>query len=196
MRQLQEVPPIENAAVFLDRDGVINVNRDDYVKSWAEFQFLPGALEALNNLAKSPLKIIIITNQSAVGRSILTLNQLAQIHTQMTQVIKARGGRVDHIFFCPHHPKDGCSCRKPEPGMLYQAAHAFNLDLSRSFLVGDAMSDIQAGLRAGCSPLFVLSGRDAPAKDQLKTQYGNQCRIVVDLTAAVDRILRQIELPG
>lgn len=180
------------AAVFLDRDGVINYNRADYVKSWAEFRFLPGALTALKRLASSPLDIIVVTNQSAVGRGLLNEHELKQIHANMIQTIQAKGGRIDHVFYCPHHPNDGCLCRKPKPGMLIQAASALNIDLAGSYLVGDALSDIQAGLAAGCFPLLAMTGRGAAAKEDV-TSYGDgECRIVQDLSAAVDWILRQV----
>lgn len=180
------------AAVFLDRDGVINHNRDDYVKSWAEFSFLPGALTALKRLAASSMAIIVVTNQSALARGLLSPDDLESIHHQMKQTIQQHGGRVDAIFYCCHHPLDGCYCRKPEPGLLYQAARTLNIDLARSFLVGDALSDIQAGLTAGCFPVLVLTGRGSKAQQVVTRQHYGQCQVVRDLPAAVDWILQQV----
>jgi len=182
----------KTVAVFLDRDGVINVNRDDYVKSWTEFRFLPGALDALSRLAASPAKVIIITNQSAVGRGLLSLDELKQIHATMTEVIQTRGGRIDHVFYCPHHPAEGCDCRKPKPGLLIQAADRLNLDLGRSYFVGDSISDIEAGLTAGCQPLLVLTGRGMHAKRALTDHLSSQCEVLPDLPVAVDWILQRI----
>jgi len=179
------------AAVFLDRDGVINYNRDDYVKSWAEFRFLPGALAALKRLAIGPFVIVIITNQSAVGRGILDTQGLAYIHAQMTQTILGSGGRIDRIFYCPHRPEDNCPCRKPKPGMLKQAADDLNIDLTRSYLVGDALSDLQAGLTVGCLSSLVLTGRGTAARDAMSHDIDKACEIFPDLYAAVDWILEK-----
>ena len=181
-------------AVFLDRDGVINENRHDYVKQWAEFKFLPGALTALERLANTSLPIVVITNQSAVGRGILDQKVLEEIHARMTTMIRARGGRIDKIVYCPHDPETDCDCRKPKTGLLKQAAEALNINLRGSYLVGDAVSDIQAGLAAGCQPYLVLTGRGAVAEPFVLKDYGDQCKIVPDLWAAVDSILQEVNL--
>ncbi len=110
----------------------------------------------------------------------------------MTQVVQAYGGRIDRIFYCPHHPEDGCNCRKPKPGLLTQAAHTLNIDLGRSYLVGDAASDIQAGFAAGCIPLLVLTGRGAAAAQAFTQSCEERCKVVSDLSTAVNWILRQI----
>ncbi len=183
--------PSTRIAVFLDRDGVINYNRDNYVRNWAEFRFLPGALNALKRLATSSVAVVIVTNQSAVGRGLLNVVELEDIHAQMTRIIQASGGRVDRVFYCPHHPADGCDCRKPQPGLLKQAAAALNIDLAGSFFVGDAISDIQAGLAAGCLPVLVLTGRGAAAEQALNGRGGDRCHVVRDLPAAVDWILQR-----
>ena len=180
------------AAVFLDRDGVINYNRDDYVKQWAEFQFLPGALNALSRLSASPLIAVVVTNQSAVGRGLLDILDLEHIHAQMNGIIRKHGGRIDRVFYCPHHPEDNCDCRKPKPGLLQQAAYALNIDLTRSYLIGDAVSDIRAALAAGCFPLLVLTGRGAAASQALTLYQYNRCQVVPDLPAAVDWILQKL----
>jgi D-glycero-D-manno-heptose 1,7-bisphosphate phosphatase len=180
------------AAVFLDRDGVINYNRNDYVKQWAEFQFLPGALNALSRLSASPLIVVVVTNQSAVGRGLLNILDLEHIHAQMSRIIRENGGRIDRVFYCPHHPEDNCACRKPRPGLLEQAACALNIDLTCSYLIGDAVSDIQAAQAAGCFPLLVLTGRGAAARQALALHQQNRCQIVPDLPAAVDWILQKL----
>jgi len=178
-------------AVFLDRDGVINENRHDYVKSWDEFVFLPTAFEALRRLAKSPFVIIVVSNQSAIHRGLVSHQTVKEIHQRMVFEIQQHGGRIDAIFYCPHRPDEGCDCRKPRPGLLLKAARQFNLDLSRSFLIGDAVSDVEAALAAGCQPVFVLSGRGKEQLPLLKASGINKYHLAVDLLDAVDWILQR-----
>jgi D-glycero-D-manno-heptose 1,7-bisphosphate phosphatase len=145
-------------AVFLDRDGVINQNRDDYVKRWDEFAFLPGALDALRRLAQTPLLIIVVTNQSIINRGLASVQEVQDICRRMIEEIQNHGGRIDGVLMCPHRPDEGCNCRKPRPGLLLEAADRFHLDLPQSYLIGDAMSDVEAGLNAGCRVLMVKTG--------------------------------------
>jgi len=147
------------AAVFLDRDGVICRNRADYIKTWDEFLFLPGAKQAIAGLSNLNIPIVVITNQSAIGRGIMSAKTAAEINRRMVAEIAAAGGRIDKVLLCPHRPEDKCPCRKPEPGMLLQAAQELNIDLQRSFLVGDALTDLMAGRRVGCHNFLVLTGR-------------------------------------
>jgi len=152
--------PELHPAVFLDRDGVLIENRDEYVLSWADVVILPGALEALAKASRSSYKIVIVTNQSAIGRGLISRSMAEEINHQLLKKIKAAGGRVDGVFMCPHRPEDSCTCRKPQPGLLFQAAQALSLDLSRSILIGDALSDITAGQAAGIAQtILVQTGR-------------------------------------
>ncbi len=146
-------------AVFVDRDGVICRNRSDYVKSWEEFVFLPGALEALTELARTDLYIVIVTNQSAINRGIVSAETVEEINSRMVLAIEAAGGRVDRVMYCPHRPDEHCACRKPQPGMLVMAAEDLGLDLAHSYLIGDAETDMQAGRAVGCRRYLVLTGR-------------------------------------
>ena len=147
-------------AIFLDRDGVINENRAAYVRSWQDVVFIPQAMTALRAVAHLPHKIIVVTNQSVVGRGLLTLAEAEALNRQIVAEVQAQGGRIDAIYMCPHAPEDNCACRKPKPGMLQQAAEAWNLDLSRAIMVGDALSDVLAGQAAGVqTAALVLSGR-------------------------------------
>ena len=149
-------------AIFLDRDGVIIENVDTYVRTWSDVVILPGSLEALARLRDSVYKIIVVTNQSAVGRGIITLAQAVQLNDRLVNVITAAGGRVDDLFICPHAPEEACACRKPKPGLLLQAALKHSLDLKNSILVGDALTDIQAGRNAGVRQnILVRTGRGA-----------------------------------
>jgi D-glycero-D-manno-heptose 1,7-bisphosphate phosphatase len=177
-------------AVFLDRDGVLNDNRVPYITRRADFRWLPGAREALALLALSPYAVVLITNQSAVGRGLLTRARLDELHAALLADVVAAGGRLDGIFVCPHLPDAGCPCRKPAPGLLYEAAAALGLDLARSYFIGDAVSDIEAARAAGCEPILVLTGHGAGARRDLE-QRGRLPRLVApDLLAAVCTVLR------
>jgi D-glycero-D-manno-heptose 1,7-bisphosphate phosphatase len=147
------------SAVFLDRDGVINENRRDYVKRWDEFEFLPGALASLRRLASTPYAIVVLSNQSAINRGLVSWAEVNAINDRMLRKIEEAGGRIDGLYVCPHRPDEGCGCRKPEPGLLHEAAEELEIDLASSYLVGDALCDMQAALTARCVPLLVLTGR-------------------------------------
>jgi D-glycero-D-manno-heptose 1,7-bisphosphate phosphatase len=146
-------------AVFIDRDGVICENRSDHVKSWDEFRFLPGATESLAALSRLGLPIIVITNQAIVNRGLVPASVVEDIHGRMMAEVEAYGGRIDRVMYCPHTPQEQCACRKPEPGMLLRAADEMGIDLSQSYMVGDAAADLMAAERAGCRPFLVLTGR-------------------------------------
>jgi len=146
-------------AIFIDRDGVINFNRPDYVKSWEEFTFLPGSLDALCLIGKLGWPVVIISNQSAIGRGLVAADAVAEINNRLLEQVEHAGGHIDGVYVCPHHPDDGCNCRKPRPGLLQQAASELGLDLSRSYLIGDAESDILAAKTVSAQPILVLSGR-------------------------------------
>jgi D-glycero-D-manno-heptose 1,7-bisphosphate phosphatase len=143
-------------AIFLDRDGVIIENLSTYVRSWEDVHFIPNSLAALKRAQSSPYKFVIITNQSAVGRGILPLELAWEINGGVVQAIQRAGGRVDGSFMCPHAPHEDCDCRKPKPGLIYQAASELKLDLSQSILIGDALSDLLAGQAAGIPKTILL----------------------------------------
>jgi D-glycero-D-manno-heptose 1,7-bisphosphate phosphatase len=146
-------------AIFLDRDGVICKNRSDHVKSWQEFEFLPGAKQSIAQLSRLPFPIIVVTNQAVIGRGMVSADVIEGIHHRMLNEITAYGGRIDYILTCPHRPEDKCECRKPAPGMLLEAARKFDIDLPESYLVGDAATDILAAQRARSQAIMVLTGR-------------------------------------
>jgi D-glycero-D-manno-heptose 1,7-bisphosphate phosphatase len=177
------------SAVFLDRDGVISVNRADYVKSWDEFIFLPGALDSLRSLAEHGMPVIVISNQSAIGRGLLSRQTADEINRRMQAEVEAQGGRLDAVYICPHTPDEKCDCRKPRPGLLYQAAEEHQLDLQSSYFVGDALSDVEAALAVGCLPLLVLTGRGLAQRPMLE-QLGLQgVKVVADIAKAVRWII-------
>jgi D-glycero-D-manno-heptose 1,7-bisphosphate phosphatase len=187
--------PIEEPfkpAIFLDRDGVINHNRAAHVKSWAEFEFLPGVLQALRRLAQLGWPVVVISNQAAIGRGLVSQEAVNEIHCRMIQMVTAAGGHIDAVFYCPHRPEDGCLCRKPNPGLLLQAADELHLNLARSFLVGDAASDIDAASAVRCQPILVQTGRGREQLLLLHAQGAHGYFVADDLGGAVALILRQV----
>jgi D-glycero-D-manno-heptose 1,7-bisphosphate phosphatase len=149
-------------ALFLDRDGVINENRPNYVRSWQDVMLLPQAMAALVQAAQLPYKIIIVTNQSAVDQGLMTLASANSINERLVNLIEGNGGRIDGVYLCPHRAEGGCACRKPKPGLLLTAARDLHLDLSASIMIGDALTDIMAGQAAGVRhTILVRTGRGA-----------------------------------
>ncbi len=147
-------------AVFLDRDGVLIENRADYVREWSHVTLLPLTVEALSGFHQKGFKIVVVTNQSAVGRGLISFETAQEINDRLTKTIVGDGGWVDAVYMCPHQPQDKCSCRKPQPGLLLQAARELSLDLGSSWMVGDAWSDLQAGQSAGLQgTVMVRTGR-------------------------------------
>ena len=136
-------------AIFLDRDGVIIENRSNYVRRWEDVAIYGQALTALSEINSSAYKVFMVTNQSAVGRGIISMKTVWEINTRLVRIIEQTGGRIDGVYVCPHAPGDHCECRKPKPGLLFQAAEAHNLDFSHSILIGDTLSDLMAGQAAG-----------------------------------------------
>jgi histidinol-phosphate phosphatase family protein len=144
-------------AIILDRDGVLNEKapRAQYIRNWGEFKWLPGVRESLRMLNEAGFRIIIVSNQAGIGRGAMTENDLFDIHRRMAKEVEQAGGRIDAIYYCPHDWDEGCECRKPKPGMLFQAQHDFNLDLSRTLFIGDDERDGQAAEAAGCLSALV-----------------------------------------
>ena len=178
--------------VFLDRDGVINRDSPDYVKSWSEFEFLPGSIEAIRNLTRSGFATILITNQSAVNRRLISHTELQTIHTRMQAALKRRDGHIRDIFFCPHQPDERCACRKPKPGLIHQAQSKYRIDLSQSFMVGDNAKDIECARNAGCAcAILVQSGIGADAAEILAAQDIYPDFIARDLSEAANWIMNR-----
>lgn len=145
----------KNKAVFLDRDGVINKNRDDYVKSIDEFVFLPNVAEAIRILNKMNYLIIIITNQSAINRKIISKADLENIHNYMLENLENTGCRISKIYVCPHKPDENCECRKPKSGLLENAIEDFKVSVANSWLIGDNITDIQAAEKIGLKSIMI-----------------------------------------
>jgi len=172
-------------AILLDRDGVINENLVDHVKCWSEFRFIRGSLAALRRLSALDVPIVVITNQAVISRALISNAELDEIHRRMAARIQVGGARLDGIFYCPHGAGDGCGCRKPEPGLLFQAAEALDLDLRRSVFVGDATTDLVAGERAACPTILVRTGRGRETERELRARASVPMHTARDLLAAV-----------
>jgi D-glycero-D-manno-heptose 1,7-bisphosphate phosphatase len=138
-----------NSFIFLDRDGVINENRDDYVKSIDEFIFLPNTIDAIKKFINLGFKIIIITNQSVINRGIISENELQNIHLHMLNELNKCQCQIEKIYFCPHRPNENCNCRKPRTGMIINALSDFSIDISKSWLIGDSNTDIELAKNMG-----------------------------------------------
>jgi D-glycero-D-manno-heptose 1,7-bisphosphate phosphatase len=173
-------------AIFLDRDGVIGENRDDHVKSWEEFRFLPGALDALRWLRLAGFRTFVVTNQAIVNRGISSAQVVEEIHNRMSLCVAWHGGRIDDIRYCPHDYEEHCECRKPQPGMLRQLAEHWDVDLSRSYMVGDAWTDIAAGRAVNCRSIMVRTGRGAEQASLPEARQYPADHIAADLAAAVE----------
>ena len=174
--------------VFLDRDGVINENRPDHVKSWDEFRFLPGAPEAVARLTRSRVPVFVITNQAIINRRLVPVRVLEDLHSRMQREIEAHGGRLEEIAYCPHRPDEYCACRKPQPGLILNLAEKHRLDLREAVVIGDVLSDMAAGRAAGCRTIMVLTGR---GREQLALagDARHTFEVAADLAAAVDLVL-------
>ena len=145
-------------AVFLDRDGVINVKAPEgqYITRWEEFQFLPDVADAIAHLNRAQFSVIVVSNQRGVAKGLMTVDALEEIHRRMLAELAASSARIDAIYYCPHDVDAACACRKPAPGMLLQAARNHNIDLPNSWMVGDSDSDLLAGKNAGCRTVRII----------------------------------------
>lgn len=188
--------PARRAAVFLDRDGVIIENRSDYVKTLAEAQVLPGALAALAELAQRDVAVIIATNQSAIGRGVVSAEMVKAINAELVRQIEVAGGRVDAVYVCPHAPEAGCDCRKPAPGMLLAAAADLALDLGASVFIGDAVSDALAAQAAGARAVLVRTGLGAGEALKLAAAGLAGVPVVADLAEALESVGSIISTDG
>jgi D-glycero-D-manno-heptose 1,7-bisphosphate phosphatase len=172
--------PADVRTLFLDRDGVINRPvPGGYVLSWDQFEFIPGALDAIAMLSARFERIVVITNQQCVGKGQISNDQLAAIHRQMSQEIRAAGGRVDGIFVCPHLARAGCDCRKPRTGLIRQARHCFpEIDLRRALLIGDQAADMEMARTAGLPAVQLMQngGSSSGNVSPLAIDHANDLR--------------------
>ena len=173
--------------VILDRDGVINFDSAQFIKSPEEWKAIPGSLEAIARLSQNGYRVVVATNQSGVGRGLFDMDTLNRIHKKMHKEATALGGQIDAIFYCPHAADSKCECRKPRPGMFKRISETLNIDLRGVPTVGDSLRDLQAGAAAGCRPLLVLTGKGE--KTQAEGNLPEGTLIFADLSAAVNHIL-------
>jgi D-glycero-D-manno-heptose 1,7-bisphosphate phosphatase len=167
--------------VILDRDGTINEDSDQYIKSPAEWRPIKGSLEAIARLTHADYRVVVATNQSGIARGLFDTRTLFAIHDTLLRALAQVGGRIDAFFFCPHKADDRCSCRKPEPGMLLEVARRFNVALDDVCMVGDTQRDLEAAAAAGARPVLVLTGRGRQTRDAAKMPPGT--RVFPDLAA-------------
>lgn len=154
--------------VILDRDGVINQDSDDYVKTVDEFQLIDGSADAIARLHKAGFTVVVATNQSGLARGFFDLDDLEAMHAKLTVAVENAGGEVSGIFYCPHGPDDGCYCRKPETGLIDAIEAEFEVSAAGAPLVGDSIRDLQAGLDKGCEPMLVMTGKGQHSLEQLQ----------------------------
>ncbi len=155
--------------VFLDRDGVINKDAADYIKSANEFEFIPKSCEAIKLLTEHGFSVIVITNQSVINRNMTTNEELENIFEKMKKGVEKAGGKILDIFYCPHIPEECCDCRKPKPKMIIDASKKFDIELSKSYMIGDSAKDIICGKNAGCEKtVLVKTGNGEFAEIELK----------------------------
>ena len=153
--------------LILDRDGVINHESPDFIKSPDEWQPLKGSLEAIGRLSQAGYEIVIITNQSGIGRGLFSADMLGQIHVRMIDYVRQHGGKIHSILFCPHHPDDDCECRKPKTGLYQELADRLNISFSGVYSVGDSIRDLVAAREVGALPVLVKTGNGRKALREL-----------------------------
>lgn len=173
--------------IVLDRDGVINKDSDQFIKSPDEWEAIPGSLEAIAKLNQAGWRVVVASNQSGVGRGLFGMDMLNAINGRMNEALAQSGGRLDAIFFCPHAADSTCDCRKPKPGLLAQIQERFSVDLTGAPIVGDSLRDLQAGIAVGCKPFLVLTGKGEKTRDDPDLPPDTQ--IFPDLAAVVDSLL-------
>lgn len=182
-------PTPNRGLVVLDRDGVINRDSTEFVKSPTEWVPIPGSIDAIAALDKAGYTVAVASNQSGLGRGLFDRSALRAMHRKLRKLVANAGGRVDRIVVCPHHPDDGCACRKPEPGLLYRLSRHYRIDLAGIPMVGDSLRDLEAAARVGARPILVRTGNGRKTERMLR---GSLVDIDVfdDLAAAADSLVK------
>ena len=183
--------------VILDRDGVINFDSDQFIKSPNEFKLIPNSLESIAKLNQHGIKVVIATNQSGIGRGLFDMDTLNLIHQKLNSELAKVGGKIEAIFFCPHIDSDNCDCRKPKSGMFLEISEAFGISLNGIFAVGDSLRDLQASANVGCQPILVLTGKGKStlknaenAENDPQKALPKNTKIFDDLHKATDYIIQ------
>jgi D-glycero-D-manno-heptose 1,7-bisphosphate phosphatase len=156
--------------IILDRDGVINQDSDDYIKSLDEWIPIPGSIDAIARLSQAGFTIAVATNQSGIGRGLFDLDELEKMHNKLNSLVNDAGGAIAGIFYCPHRPEDQCSCRKPKSGLLNAIEHELEINVAGAWLVGDSLRDLQAGAEKNCVPVLVKTGKGENTLDKINRE--------------------------
>jgi len=177
--------------IVLDRDGVINIDSDNFIKSIDEWIPIPGSIEAIAKLSKNNYKIAVVTNQSGIARKYYDKNVLNAMHNKFRRLLADKGAKVDAIFYCPHGPKDTCTCRKPATGMYQNVEKLFGLSLKDSYTVGDSYRDLEAAMAMSSKPVLVKTGKgEKTLIDKKEEISANQIPIYKNLANFVDNLLK------
>lgn len=176
--------------VILDRDGVINRDSDNFIKSADEWLPLPGSIDAIARLTTAGFTVVVATNQSGLGRGLLDQTALDEIHDKMHSMVETAGGRIDHVVYCPHLPDAGCDCRKPLPGLFTQIGDHYSIRLDGVPAIGDSLRDLQAAKTAGATPILVRTGNGARTEREL-AQTDLRSEVYTDLAEASDAIIER-----
>ncbi len=174
--------------VILDRDGVINLDSPDYIRTPDEWHAVPGSIEAIAALSRAGYEVIVATNQSGLGRGLFGLDELEAMHQKLRTLVEACDGRVGGIFYCPHRPEEHCACRKPATGLLDAAEREYGCPVAGSTLIGDSMKDIELARAKACHPVLVLTGNGTQTQAQLGAD-DTDVRVFADLAAAAAALL-------
>ncbi len=175
--------------VILDRDGVINEDSPDYIKSEAEFVLIPGSVEAMARLYRAGFTVAVATNQSGLGRGLFDLDDLEAMHEKLNAAVNAAGGEIAGIFYCPHTPDDACACRKPKAGLLDAIEAELGLPVKGAWVIGDSLRDLEAGIARGCKPILVRTGKGAATEQKLAGTALAATPVYDSLATAVDALL-------
>ena len=179
--------------IILDRDGVINQDSERYIKSAEEWLPIPGSVEAIARLTQAGYSVAVATNQSGLGRGLFDLDELEAIHDKMRELVAHAGGEIAGIYYCPHLPAAGCTCRKPAPGLLDAIAEDFATTLTDVVFIGDSLKDLQAGVARQCRPVLVRTGKGAAYEKRLgaEAEPVRHSAVFDDLAGAVDSLLNE-----
>ena len=183
------------STIFLDRDGVINENQADYVKSWSEFRFLPGSLEAIAKLTQAGHRIVVCTNQAGIARGSITVETVEEIHRNMIAAIAEVGGVIEKVYYCPHGKDENCLCRKPRPGLLLRARDELSLDMSDAVFIGDSITDVRAAIAVGIRAVLVLTGLGLEQFRKYHHEAQGLFRITMNLKQAAEVVLQELYMP-
>jgi D-glycero-D-manno-heptose 1,7-bisphosphate phosphatase len=177
--------------VILDRDGTINYDSDDFIKSPQEWVPIPGSIEAIARLNRAGYKVVVATNQSGVARGYFDMDVLNRIHNKMIDAVRDHGGEIDGIFFCPHSPDDNCKCRKPKPGLYQEIAKRLNTNLTGAYAVGDSKRDIEAARTGGAIPVLVRTGKGERTLARPEPEFLEGVPVFDDLATFTDSLLSE-----